>query len=1346
MDAFLALADPIRRQIIGMLATSERSVGEIGTAFAITAPAVSQHLKALREAGLVKVRVEGQRRLYRLDPDRFQEMQAWLAAPAAPRRLAMPIATLIDATDLEAWADRRDAQSLLPMLVRRLILATTDRITRIGFRAGEGVQLSGWDGTVAAEAGNAFVPTGISAWELGTNQNVQRKASEEYRKRTDNPDGIDPAQATYVFVTPRRWPGKAAWVAARQAEEVWGEVRVYDADDLETWLECARGVHVWLSMLLGAHPEDAVDLESVWADWSQATDPAITANFLLAGRSDLAKTVQAWLVDSSTSTLALQAESRDEALAVFAASVLQLPEEQRLRLLGRIIVVDTVAAWIALALSDEPLLLVMRFKDDQAIGRARRKGHRVLIPLGSEDTGDSAQVAPRVSRREAEEALRAAGVSVNDAAELVALARRSITSFRRRLALRPELQQPQWAQAAEGRSLVPALLVGAWNDQSAADRAVLSSLARREYEEFSDGLVRWANGADPPLRRVGDLWQLVSKEDAWVQLARYVRREDMDRFQEVVLRVLGTPDPRFDLPAEDRWLASVRGRVRQHSAALCHGIAETLAVMGSRGENMRITGNATLRDVATYIVRELLARANRDWRIWASIARYLPLLAEAAPDALLGAVEVGLAGDNPVVMELFVEEPSPLFGSSEHTGLLWALETLAWSRDCLGRATLILAQLARRDPGGKLANRPEATLRGIFLPWLPQTAATVEERLRVLDLLRQREPNVGWTLMRQLLPEFHSFGHPTAKPQWREWAPDTNAVTRRELFTVTKEVLQRMLDDVGLSGTRWEDLIGALASLPPEQYQAVVHRLGALDPLQLQPMDQAVVWNALRKLLSRHRSFPDADWSLPTERLVPLAEVFESLTPLEAVARYGWLFSDRPELAEGHEQDWKEKEEAVAAARLAAVQAVHAETGLPGVLALLEHVERPFWLGATLGSSALVDADEDAILKQNLAADVATYAEFARGFVAERHRSRGFGWAEAKMNDAARIWSARQRGEFLACLPNERATWDLMERTDPDTKHEYWRAMRPWGLAPADAERVVRNLVKHGRPYTAVDVLSMGVRRKGDIPQALIAEALEQAIQADPKTDMPMQLFSFNVGQLLNELKPGDEVDANRIAKLEWAYLPLLRFDRSPKFLHQELGRNPQFFSEIIALVFRAEGEEPHEVSKEQEAQARHGYDLLESWHTVPGTSDTGNIDVDELNGWVSRARELMQANGRGKIGDQMIGKVLSGSPPGTDGVWPAEPVRDIIENVASDDLEKGFEIGRYNSRGVITKNPAEGGEQERQLAKRYEKYAEAIRNRWPRTAAMLRRVADTYRAQARREDDQSELMGQLDA
>jgi DNA-binding transcriptional ArsR family regulator len=77
MDRFVALADPTRRHIVELLGSGERTAGAIVDNFAVSAPAISQHLKTLREAGLVRVRVEGQRRVYSLDPDGFAEMEAW---------------------------------------------------------------------------------------------------------------------------------------------------------------------------------------------------------------------------------------------------------------------------------------------------------------------------------------------------------------------------------------------------------------------------------------------------------------------------------------------------------------------------------------------------------------------------------------------------------------------------------------------------------------------------------------------------------------------------------------------------------------------------------------------------------------------------------------------------------------------------------------------------------------------------------------------------------------------------------------------------------------------------------------------------------------------------------------------------------------------------------------------------------------------------------------------------------------------------------------------------------------------------------------------------------------------
>src|SRR3954451_6107817 len=79
MTPFEALAEPNRRRILDVLREGERPAGDLVEALSISQPGVSKHLKLLREAGLVTVRADGQRRLYRLDARRLAEVDAWLA-------------------------------------------------------------------------------------------------------------------------------------------------------------------------------------------------------------------------------------------------------------------------------------------------------------------------------------------------------------------------------------------------------------------------------------------------------------------------------------------------------------------------------------------------------------------------------------------------------------------------------------------------------------------------------------------------------------------------------------------------------------------------------------------------------------------------------------------------------------------------------------------------------------------------------------------------------------------------------------------------------------------------------------------------------------------------------------------------------------------------------------------------------------------------------------------------------------------------------------------------------------------------------------------------------------------
>lgn len=201
-----------------------------------------------------------------------------------PRAGSTPV-RWVDATDLSQWAERRDGQGLMPELLTRLIRAATGMAARIRFPSDESVQLSGWDGTCEIESGTEHIPSGSSGWEIGTQRTaIGTKASEDYQKRTCDPLGLDLENATFVFVTPRHWTGKARWTAARLKEKKWAGVRAYDADDLVHWIELYPAVGHWLAVAMGRRPQAVRQLVEAWEEWSRSTERPLTTELICGAR------------------------------------------------------------------------------------------------------------------------------------------------------------------------------------------------------------------------------------------------------------------------------------------------------------------------------------------------------------------------------------------------------------------------------------------------------------------------------------------------------------------------------------------------------------------------------------------------------------------------------------------------------------------------------------------------------------------------------------------------------------------------------------------------------------------------------------------------------------------------------------------------------------------------------------------------------------------------------------------------------------------------------------------------------------------------------------------------------
>jgi hypothetical protein len=1255
---------------------------------------------------------------------------------------------LATATDLHRWSVLRESQGYLPQLVRRLIAATANGLVRLSFRAGEGVALPGWDGVVQAADDDVHVPAGTSVWEMGVGGNPAAKANQDYRKRTENPGDLDPAETVFAFVTPRRWPGKDDWIRDKVCDGVWKDVVAYDADDLETWLERAPHVHAWISALLGKDPYEVESLETWWESWAAATKPPLRPDLLLSSREDAVERVRE-TATTAPASLTLSGDSQEEATAFIAAALHSFgpaPSD-----LERALIVHTPSAWRRIAVSDLPMVLVPLFPNPEvsvAVGR----GHAVLIPLGREAEASSGVSLPRLRREGIESGLSAMGLPEERARSLASIGRLSLLSLRRAIAVHPELQRPAWAQADCARSVLPAVLAGRWSERRAGDRAALSQLADRPYEELSAELSRWANASDPPLRRVGDVWLVAAKDDAWALLARYATDDDLDRFAAVAQEVIGGEDPTVGLPHDERLVAPLLGKRREHSAHLIEGLADTLALMAAMSARVGLPGGRRGEQLAAAVVGSLLKAANQDpsGHRWIAIASSLPLLAEAAPEVFLSAAEAGLAGDDPVLLKVFQDGEGfdSFFSSSAHPSLLWALEGLAWSTDHLARAALSLARLSRLDPGGKLGNRPSASLRDVLLMWRPGTSATIDERLQVVDLIRRREPDVAWNLILQLIPSGRDSATRTHSPTWRNWRPEEEQrVTYGDLDHAVRELARRAMEDVGANGDRWAALLSRIVDLPGDLRQSVVDQLA--DPaLQFDEGGKTVVAGELHRLIGTHREFAEAEWAMPPEDVDRLEQVLPRLQPASPLARNSWLFqsgaSPRRRRRDPEAQDLPDAQREAMAECLAAV-------GVGQVLAWAEtfdtHGYSQHAIGWALAAVGLEGTDAHVALLEALAADSAKQRIVAAAYasrIAHAHASNLTGWVDEILSDTGAAWDSDHKASFLAAMPPTDELWTFVESLGADVEREYWRRQGPYNL-PLDGrsrDRAARKLIEYDQPYVAVMLLDS--HGEADAPPLeLVAEALEAAVRTEPSGPLD-SMFSYHVDRHLRRLEEA-AFDEKRLARIEWSYLPLFRYENRPmRILHGALSNEPEFFVQVVEAVYRAEGEEPRELSPEEASRAATARDLLGSWRHVPGRREDGSIDAAALNEWVDAARARLAENGRLGGGDHRIGQVLRYGPGPQDGQWPAPEICDLIDRLESDELDSGFRMEVINSRGVTTRAPTAGGQQERALAEQYRGYAETTRLRWPRTAALMRTLAASYEADADREDASAALTEDL--
>ena len=253
------------------------------------------------------------------------------------------------------------------------------------------------------------------------------------------------------------------------------------------------------------------------------------------------------------------------------------------------------------------------------------------------------------------------------------------------------------------------------------------------------------------------------------------------------------------------------------------------------------------------LIRELLT--SLDPLAWQSQQHDLPRYAEAAPDVFLDILEQDLRSGSPKVHVLMQPADSGAFSSPGRTGLLWALEVLAWNPQWLPRVVLILGNLAELKITDNWSNRPDNSLRSIFRAWLPQTAATIEERIGALELLIRRSPDTGWRICIDQFDPGSTVGHYTVRPRWRRDAIGSGElVTKFELHKMAGKALELAIAWPNHNAQTLGDLVERLGGIAPEEHETIWSTIEAWIASRPDDKSKAALREHIRRSTMTRRS------------------------------------------------------------------------------------------------------------------------------------------------------------------------------------------------------------------------------------------------------------------------------------------------------------------------------------------------------------------------------------------------------------------------------------------------------------------------------------------------------------
>ena len=1259
----------------------------------------------------------------------------------------------IIAKKIENWSDYLEARNLLPVLIRRLINTTGKELTKVDFPGHENSQLPGWDGEVIAGSATQKIPLGESRWELGTGGDPRKKANDDYKSRTENKKiPLEERQKlTFVFVTSRQWSGKKIWAENKRSKKEWRDVRAYDADDLEQWLELSPETHIWFLEKTNDDNSGLCSLEQCWEDWASATNPNLNKTLFKEAVETHRKDFLLWLQNNPPAKpFIITSDSHEEALAFLACMFDHIDKIYS----DKTIAVKSPEALRKLkTTSSKGIIVISSSEAEKNLGNYRNSVHTIIIRYKNEikNTEEASIILDLSSHNSFENSLTEMGMDYDQRDRYIKNSSYSPTILRRLLCDLPVDQYPEWYKDENIiHKLIPITLIGFWDNNSQADKDAIRMLFDVEKDRIVENAIESLWNMDTTLLWVIDNKIGVKSKLGSLSLVKeYITKSYLNNFFTIAQDVLGEKDPALELPAEDRIYAAWYGKIRKHSEYIRKGVCETLVLLAINGNNwFQLRFGIDIQGEVNKVIRKLLQPFNQNTLL--SQNAYISLYAEAAPEEFLKIVEEDLSNSSSTILSLCKSERDGIFYRNPIINFLFALEILAWDPQNLLRVVKILGKLSQHKIDDNYSNAPINSLKNIFKSWMPQTSANLEIRKKILLELIKHFPSIGWKIC---IDQFEqNFCTQSSRPRWRNDASGSGyGVNEEEHFEFVKEAKNRVLE--------WnkynkydENSLGEL-----------LERLQAFNDEDKARIWQLIIdWNLTNqsdeqksRLRERIRYY-----ALPKEENVYLGgdnrkanDIYNLLEPKDLIWKHHWLFASpavQSSISEITDENYcyEQRDKQIEQSRIEALSEIWQEANHLGIIQLISISNACCYIGFNLRN--IITQSDIIPLFDNLLSSSSEEIEwkidkFIECFLRQSTETTETNVIEVLINHYIELEKEEECIRILKNAPLRNETWRIVSNLNQELQQRYWSKTNiiNYNLKETELKELIEKLMWVNRPEYAISMIrSPRICKNVDSEQLVIL--LRKMTSYNQELWQQHNIDHYVIESIFNELSIRTDISEDDIMELEFFYIEILeQTSYGIPCLEKNITKSPQFFIQALAIAYKREdGNDDSEKwigknLKNFESIASMLHSLLNKVQFVPGTVN-GIIDKNSLLNWVQEVRKLCIENNREKIGDQYIGLFLSKAPIGADVVWPCEPVRCVLEHIKSKQMAAGLSNGVYNARGSVIRE--KGGEQERELVAKYKSYAQNLEYDYPYVSQILNEIAAKWESEARHWDNEAVL------